>query len=64
MRRSVRASRLALERGVEASPLSVYYLPSGRAPRPGLVLGFAAVDPVRIGAGMRRLAETLRETLP
>jgi GntR family transcriptional regulator / MocR family aminotransferase len=60
----IRVVTAALERGVEATPLSVYYLPSGRGPRPGLVLGFAAVDPVRIGAGMRRLAETLRETLP
>jgi GntR family transcriptional regulator/MocR family aminotransferase len=52
------AARAALERGVEVAPLSHYYY--GPTSRAGLVLGFAAVDPPRIIAGMRTLADAIR----
>jgi GntR family transcriptional regulator / MocR family aminotransferase len=51
-------ARAALERGIEVAPLSHYYY--GPTARSGLVLGFAAVDPPRIIAGMRTLAEAIR----
>ncbi|HZS59949.1 MAG TPA: hypothetical protein VFA43_11820, partial [Gemmatimonadaceae bacterium] len=52
------AARAALDRGVEVAPLSHYYY--GPTSRSGLVLGFAAVDPPRILAGMRTLSEAIR----
>ncbi len=51
------ASRHALERGVEATAVSLY----GTAPdkRGGLMLGYPAVDEDEIRAGVRRLASAL-----
>jgi GntR family transcriptional regulator/MocR family aminotransferase len=48
------AAALAATRGVEAPPLS----PFGMEPlaRPGVLLGFAAVNEAAIAAGIRRLA--------
>jgi GntR family transcriptional regulator/MocR family aminotransferase len=43
--------------GVEAPPLSAYAL--GRLPRPGLVLGYTAVEDQELAAGVRRLAAAL-----
>ncbi|HSY83248.1 MAG TPA: PLP-dependent aminotransferase family protein [Gemmatimonadaceae bacterium] len=57
VRNDTGAARAALERGIEVAPLSHYYY--GPTARAGLVLGFAAVDPPRIIAGMRTLAEAL-----
>jgi GntR family transcriptional regulator/MocR family aminotransferase len=47
-------SRRALKLGVEAPPLSSYY--DGRRPRTGLLLGYAALSPDAIRAGVRALA--------
>jgi GntR family transcriptional regulator / MocR family aminotransferase len=44
----------AAEVGVATSPLTPYYL--GTRSRPGLMLGFAAMDEDRIAEGIRRLA--------
>ena len=57
VRNDTGAARAALERGIEVAPLSHYYY--GPTAKAGLVLGFAAVDPPRIIAGMRTLAEAL-----
>ncbi len=54
--RDVAARAAAL--GVEATALSTYYLGPPRAP--GLVLGFAAVRPRDVAAGMRVLRDAVR----
>jgi GntR family transcriptional regulator / MocR family aminotransferase len=54
-------AREAMDRGVEVAALSGYFL--GTPTRAGLVLGFASVDPPRILAGMRTLAEAVRACL-
>jgi GntR family transcriptional regulator/MocR family aminotransferase len=57
IRNDTRAAAAALDRGIEVAPLSHYYF--GPTTRSGLVLGFAPVDPPRIIAGMRTLADAL-----
>jgi GntR family transcriptional regulator/MocR family aminotransferase len=52
------ASASALSQGVEAPPLSAYRIVLEG--RPGLALGYAAVDETEIQAGTRRLAVALR----
>lgn len=52
-------SRAAARRGIEAPALSDYAL--GPLPRPGLVLGFAAVRPEEAPAAVGRLGEAIRE---
>jgi GntR family transcriptional regulator/MocR family aminotransferase len=47
----------AAARGIEATPLSMYYSEPGAAN--GLVLGFGAVRPDTIGEGMERLAAAI-----
>jgi len=51
-------AREAHARGVEVMPLSAYFLGRRAAPR-ALVLGFGAVGPDRLRAGMERLAEAI-----
>jgi GntR family transcriptional regulator/MocR family aminotransferase len=51
----------ALRQGVEAAPLSAYYL--GRCPRPGLVLGYGSLTVRQIRDGMERLAAALEEVV-
>jgi GntR family transcriptional regulator/MocR family aminotransferase len=59
----VRIAEVAAQRGIEVGPLSCYYgVGTTPTPQPGLVLGFAAVDPPRIISGMRTLAQVIRET--
>ncbi|HRF47081.1 MAG TPA: PLP-dependent aminotransferase family protein [Anaerolineales bacterium] len=53
----VAVTRAAAEHGVDVTPLSRFSL--ARNPRPGLLLGYACVDPARIKAGARRLAAAL-----
>ena len=53
------AAQAAAERSVEVTPLRACSF--GRAPRPGLQLGFAAVDPREIRRGVRELALALSE---
>jgi GntR family transcriptional regulator/MocR family aminotransferase len=53
-----RVSREAATRGVEATPLSVYFTGRGR-PANALVLGFAAVRPEVARRGMERLAAAI-----
>ena len=48
-----RISTRALERGVEAAPLSMYQIEAALSP--GLLLGFAATRPSDMGAGLRTL---------
>jgi GntR family transcriptional regulator/MocR family aminotransferase len=50
-------SRLAREAGVEAGALSTYRIEARLAP--GLLLGFAAVRPVEMGAGLRTLRQAI-----
>jgi len=52
-----RVARAAAERDVEVVPLSRYG--SGRSPRNGLVLGFAAVDGRELKRGVEELARAL-----
>ena len=52
--RARRVARLASARNVEVVPLDVYA--SGRSPREGLILGFAALDPRELRRGMEELA--------
>ncbi|HXE56584.1 MAG TPA: PLP-dependent aminotransferase family protein [Gemmatimonadales bacterium] len=52
------ASRAAAERGIEVSPLSLYY--AGPCPRGGLLIGYAAVPSGLIPGAVRRLADALR----
>jgi GntR family transcriptional regulator/MocR family aminotransferase len=52
-----RVAELASERDVDVAPLSRYT--RGAARRPGLQLGFAAVDPTEIRRGVRVLASVL-----
>jgi len=53
------AAQAAAERSVEVTPLRACSF--GRAPRAGLQLGFAAVDPREIRRGVRELALALSE---
>jgi GntR family transcriptional regulator/MocR family aminotransferase len=48
----------AAARGVEATPLSMYFM-DPRAATPGLVLGFAAARPEALSRGMERLAAAI-----
>ena len=52
---AVRVFEEAAKRGVEVMPLSAYYFGRTRAPE-ALVLGFGAVRPDSLDAGMQRLA--------
>jgi GntR family transcriptional regulator/MocR family aminotransferase len=52
---AVAVSREAAARGVEATPLSAYFVSRERPPN-ALVLGFAAVDPATARRAMERLA--------
>ena len=52
-----KASRRAAARGVEAAPLAAYRIEAPQ--RPGLLLGYAAVDEEEIREGARQLAEAL-----
>jgi GntR family transcriptional regulator/MocR family aminotransferase len=52
-----RASSLARDAGVEAAPLSMYRVEASLPP--GLLLGFAAVRPSEMGAGLRTLRQTI-----
>jgi GntR family transcriptional regulator/MocR family aminotransferase len=54
-----RCAERALEHGVTVAPISEFCLE--RPPRPGLVLGYAAVDPASIKAAVNRLATALAE---
>lgn len=63
LRRGLRArqvAELAAGRQVEVVPLDVYA--SGRSPREGLVLGFAAVDPRELRRGVEVLAGLLERS--
>ncbi len=53
----VAAARAASARGLETAPVSRYA--RRVASRPGLVLGFAAVEPARLRRGIRDLAQAL-----
>ena len=58
-----RVQAAAAEQGIESMPLSSYYFGAGRRPN-ALLLGFGAVPPVGIRAGVSRLAriiDTLRK---
>ena len=55
---AVKVSRAAAARGVEAAPLSAYFVGRARPPE-ALVLGFAAVDPGAAARGMERLAAAI-----
>jgi GntR family transcriptional regulator / MocR family aminotransferase len=60
LKRGIRAERvahLAAHRDVEVVPLSRYA--SGKTPREGLILGFAAVDPRELRRGVEELARAL-----
>jgi GntR family transcriptional regulator / MocR family aminotransferase len=57
-RSDLEASRAAESLGVDAQPLSAFYL--RRPARGGLVLGYAAYDEREIREGVRRLARALR----
>jgi GntR family transcriptional regulator/MocR family aminotransferase len=60
---AVRVSREAAARGVEATPLSAYFV--GRAKPPSaLVLGFGAVRPDAASRGMERLAAAIAAAGP
>jgi GntR family transcriptional regulator / MocR family aminotransferase len=52
-----RAAELAAVRDVEVVPLGRYA--SGRSPRDGLILGFAAVDPKELRRGVAELAKVI-----
>jgi len=52
-----RVSSLAREAGVEAAPLSMYRVEASLPP--GLLLGFAAVRPAEVGAGLRTLRQAI-----
>ena len=54
---AARISAIALERGVEAAPLSMYQIEA--ALPPGLLLGFAATRPSDMGAGLRTLRQAI-----
>lgn len=56
---AVQLSAAAASMGVAAPPLDPYYL--GTARRPGLMLGFAALDEAKIEEGVRRLARVVRQ---
>jgi GntR family transcriptional regulator/MocR family aminotransferase len=49
--------------GVESMPLSAYYLGAGRRPN-ALLLGFGAVSPAAIRAGVSRLARAIDHARP
>jgi GntR family transcriptional regulator/MocR family aminotransferase len=57
--KDVEAARSAAQAGVEAPPLSTYYLKE--CPRDGLLLGYAGSEPQLIRAAVRRLASTLQK---
>jgi GntR family transcriptional regulator/MocR family aminotransferase len=52
-----RVSSLARDAGVEAAPLSMYRVEASLPP--GLLLGFAAVRPSDMGAGLRTLRQAI-----
>jgi len=52
-----RVSSLAREAGVETAPLSMYRVEASLPP--GLLLGFAAVRPSEMGAGLRTLRQAI-----
>jgi DNA-binding transcriptional MocR family regulator len=53
-----RVHHAALARGIETMPLSAYYI--GEGPRPNaLLLGFGAVPPAALRAGVSRLARVI-----
>lgn len=54
-----RVSVAALAHGIEAAPISTYYL--GPCPRPGLVIGYGALTTRQIREGVRRLAVAIDE---
>jgi GntR family transcriptional regulator/MocR family aminotransferase len=53
-----RAAAAAAAQGVETPPLTPFRIEPGGAP--GLLLGYAAITPVEIAVGVRRLATALR----
>ena len=55
---AVRVSQEAALRGVEATPLSAYFVADGRR-RDALVLGFATVTPEAARRGLQRLAAAI-----
>ena len=55
-------SRRAAARGVDAIPLSAFAVGRG-AGRPGVLLGYAHVDPTAMFSAARRLAAAVRESL-
>lgn len=55
--RARRVAELAATRNVEVVPLDVYA--SGRSPREGVILGFAAVDPRELRRGVEELRKLL-----
>lgn len=57
--KDVEAARLAAQAGVEAPPLSTYYLEECRGE--GLLLGYAGSEPRLIRAAVRRLAGALQK---
>jgi len=57
-----RIAQLARERDVEIVPLKQYAW--GRAPRNGIVLGFAAVDPRELRRGVEELARIFDKSRP
>lgn len=56
-----RVSAAALRHGVEAAPLSAYYM--GACPRPGLVLGYGSLTTRQIRDGVARLGVALDEAI-
>jgi len=54
-----KVSRIALELGVDAPPVSGYYM--GRCPRGGLVLGYAGYDERAIRLGVQTLARAIQQ---
>ena len=50
-------ARRAAEQGVATPSVTTYY--QGQAGRPGLMLGFAALDEQKIAQGIRRLARAI-----
>ena len=53
----MRVARLAREAGIEVGALSTYRIEARL--RPGLLLGFAAVRPAEMGAGLRTLRQAI-----